>query len=553
MKRRQFLSRTIGASALSLYRIPVIQAGSNSSSISDKIRQWKGNPIKIGDRKQLFIDKKFIAASHGVELITNPPLSTRQIEMPLLNGMASSGGYSTVLDVEGEYWFYYHARPEHSSQKGHQAYMLCLSKSEDGIHWRPAEVNRFKVDGSQRNNIVAPGAIGTVFIDPKKTLDSRYWFLGTLGEREEPPIWEAAKDTYYRRYYKEGHAYHEGGIYLLHSTDGMAWNRLPDVALPLWCDTQNQCLYDQRIDKYVAYLRGNNPAGMKKRRNVRRIEVDRLDKAPWPYDENPNRKRGPNGLFGNLIDELPEVMGANGLDPDATDIYTPCVNPYPWADDAYFAFPAVYRHYDGQNSYGRDLRGKYSNHGPVEVQLAVSRNGIEFTRFRRPYLASGLLDEDKGGGDVYMGVGMIKRGNFVYHYFHEDTFPHGPTTYPYRESFSSKGMEVAIHRLDGFVSIDAGPSGGELVTPPIQFEGNRLNLNIDCGAMGEAWVEIQDAHARPISGYSFNESVSVDRNGIAQEVWWQKGPDVSELAGQPIRLHVKMRSAKLFAFQFIKS
>ncbi len=28
--------------------------------------------------------------------------------------------------------------------------------------------------------------------------------------------------------------------------------------------------------------------------------------------------------------------------------------------------------------------------------------------------------------------------------------------------------------------------------PPIEFAGNRLLLNIDCSAMGEAWVELQD-------------------------------------------------------------
>ena len=40
-------------------------------------------------------------------------------------------------------------------------------------------------------------------------------------------------------------------------------------------------------------------------------------------------------------------------------------------------------------------------------------------------------------------------------------------------------------------------------------------------------------------------------DGTAQEVWRQQGPDVSALAGRPVRLRFVMRSAKLFAFQFI--
>ena len=114
----------------------------------------------------------------------------------------------------------------------------------------------------------------------------------------------------------------------MHSADGIKWHRLKEPALPFWCDTQNQCFYDSRIDKYVAYLRGNNPPRMGKRRNVRRAETDSLIDLPWPYDENPARKRGPAGLYGDLIDELPEVMGPDGLDPEATDLYTPCVHLY---------------------------------------------------------------------------------------------------------------------------------------------------------------------------------------------------------------------------------
>ena len=46
------------------------------------------------------------------------------------------------------------------------------------------------------------------------------------------------------------------------------------------------------------------------------------------------------------------------------------------------------------------------------------------------------------------------------------------------------------------------------------------------------------------------DCVSVDRNGVAQEVWWKQGPDVSAFSGVPVRLRFKMRSAKLYAFQF---
>jgi hypothetical protein len=48
-----------------------------------------------------------------------------------------------------------------------------------------------------------------------------------------------------------------------------------------------------------------------------------------------------------------------------------------------------------------------------------------------------------------------------------------------------------------------------------------------------------------------DDAVSVDRNGVAQEVWWKEGPDVGKLVGRSVRLRIRMRAAKLYAFQFV--
>ena len=115
------------------------------------------------------------------------------------------------------------------------------------------------------------------------------------------------------------------------------------------------------------------------------------------------------------------------------------------------------------------------------------------------------------------------------------------------------GIRRLVQRLDGFVSADAGAEGGEITTPVLRFAGHRLRLNCDCSALGEVWVELQDANGQPIPGYSVAEAVSVDLNGVDQEVWWKQGPELGGLAGQPVRLHIRMRSAKLYAFRFAGS
>ena len=206
----------------------------------------------------------------------------------------------------------------------------------------------------------------------------------------------------------------------------------------------------------------------------------------------------------------------------------------------------VYRRYKNFDSFDRDTRGQYKNDGPIEIQLAVSRDGINWKRYHEPYIPLGRNNEPDGGC-LYIGVGMIRQGDEIFQYYTGSPWTHG--SYPYQPELSNAIFRT-VQRLDGFVSVIASHEGGELITHPLIFQGNRLQLNIDCGAMGEAWVEIQDASGNPIPNFSMDDCVSVDRNGVDQEVWWKQGPDVSSLADQTVRLRIKMRSSKLYAFQF---
>jgi hypothetical protein len=242
-------------------------------------------------------------------------------------------------------------------------------------------------------------------------------------------------------------------------------------------------------------------------------------------------------------------MQADAGDPPSMDLYSSCVHIYGDAPDSvYLAFPSRYRHYDGFKSYGRDERDRYENNGVLDIALAVSRDGVHWGRFPQAYVGLGRLGE-VDGGCLYMGLGMISKGDEIWQYC--GVKPDRAAYYRQEERVGA--ILRLVQRQDGFVSADAGPGGGTLTTPLITFQGNRLTLNINCGAMGEAWVEIHDAAGNPLPGFTLAESVSVDRNGTAQEVWWHKGPDLSSLSGRPVRLHVKMRCAKLYAFQFAEA
>ena len=47
------------------------------------------------------------------------------------------------------------------------------------------------------------------------------------------------------------------------------------------------------------------------------------------------------------------------------------------------------------------------------------------------------------------------------------------------------------------------------------------------------------------------DSISIDRNHIADSVRWLRHDNMGDLIGWPVRLHFKGRAAKLYSFQFV--
>ena len=66
----------------------------------------------------------------------------------------------------------------------------------------------------------------------------------------------------------------------------------------------------------------------------------------------------------------------------------------------------------------------------------------------------------------------------------------------------------------------------------------------------DAWVELRGEDNLPIPGHVLADCDPIDRNAVHHRVSWWGKCDVCQFAGQSVRLRVKMRRAKLYAFQF---
>jgi hypothetical protein len=104
-------------------------------------------------------------------------------------------------------------------------------------------------------------------------------------------------------------------------------------------------------------------------------------------------------------------------------------------------------------------------------------------------------------------------------------------------------------RLDGFVSVHGDYEGGEFVTKPLVFDGNRLYLNYSTSAAGSVRVELQDPDGSPVDGFALDDCPEMYGDRIEGPVTWKNGADVTELSGKPVRIRFVLRDADLYAIR----
>jgi hypothetical protein len=240
--------------------------------------------------------------------------------------------------------------------------------------------------------------------------------------------------------------------------------------------------------------------------------------------------------------------------PEISPALTSVVNRYPVAPDIYIAFPAAFQLYKGPEWEARAIT---TADGPFDALFASCRDGIAWNRWRQPYIAIGFC-EDLNLQLVSMGPGMFRRGNWLHQYFVGWPYTHGQAV-AWEHDLDARakwidqdrgGIYCATQRVDGFVSMDAPPAGGILTTHPLLFAGDRLRLNLHTAGSGSAKIALLDAQGNAIPGFTAEDCETIETDAIDHEVRWKSGPDLSALAGQPIRVQCAMRNAKLYALQF---
>ena len=485
-------------------------------------------PIEIGNSKQLFIDQRFIQSSENVTLTSNPAQKLGPIFMSETNPFVRHPIFvGNVFEDGGKFKMYYgDINPAGQS--------LAYAESTDALHWTRPPLGVIKINGQFDSNVIMGDQDGVeacravVFRDDHETRSPRRYklFVNVLHSPSKPEV---------------------DGVYGFDSEDGIHFQRVRRV-LPLFNDNPSLVQWDPSIGKYVVYVRAIVLNADNQRQVARIVTDDPMQ--PWPYNTNAPDARG----FVSPGHVEVVLKAHDKLDP-SSDIYYCNATLYPLAQDVYLMFPTPFRHFDRQRQrwFRFDKFEKGGDFGLLETQLATSRDGIRWERHGQlPYFPMGLANEWDRWNST-MGHGLIRHGNYVYQYYISTGRTHdgGLLRAEHDEAIPlQNGMGIVRQRLDGFVSADVDNHGGWLLTPPVVFIGKRLRLNIDTGAMGTAFVEIRDAAGKPVPGFTLAEAQETAGNYLDETVYWDRGNDLSALAGKPVRLYFKLKRSKLYAFQF---
>ena len=105
-------------------------------------------------------------------------------------------------------------------------------------------------------------------------------------------------------------------------------------------------------------------------------------------------------------------------------------------------------------------------------------------------------------------------------------------------------------RKDGFASLRAGYTGGEIVTRTLVCAGGQLSLNVSTSAVGSVRVEVQDPEGRPLPGLGLDDCAEIFADEIDRSVRWSDDSALAAVVGRPVRLRFALCDADLYTFHF---
>ncbi len=453
------------------------------------------DPIEIGGRRELFVDGYLIDRLEGARLKLHPP-QPREIVLKFdrpWEGLYS--GYETVLNTGDAFRLYYRGMP--IAKHTLDTEVTCVAESRDGIRWTKPKLGLFEVHGTKDNNVVLARHRGchnfAPFLDanPNAQNDQRYKALGGTGAP---------------------------GLIAFASPDGIHWNELqaePVITKGAF-DSQNNAFWSESEGQYVCYFRVFREGKRWIARTTSKDFIQWTEPVDLDTDGKPRQH-----------------------------LYTNQMAPYVRAPHIYLGLPT--RFFPGRRvvteaearQIGTPTEWDYAN-DCTDVLFCSARGGAELSRtFLEAFIRPGRDLRNWTSRANYAARGIIETadGELSLYVKHNAGYP---TAHVRRYTL----------RPDGFVSVHGPYAGGEMITKPLVFSGNRLTINYATSAAGGLEVELQAPNGEPLGGFALTDCPEIIGDRIQRTVRWKGDGNIGRLAGKPVRLRFVLRDADLYSIQF---
>lgn len=482
-----FLSRRerLGALSSRIFRGISLAAG----TVLAVMAQASASPeaFRLGREPVLFVDDSAIASMRGLVRTIHPakthPVPVVEPERPWEEVRVYTYGSVLRDPATGGFrlWYMAHSR-------------VLYATSADGLSWNKPALGIQDYQGSKANNIVFPDLHSPSVVEDRFTSDpaKRLRMIGNVG----------------------------GKYFGAYSADGIRWQGRNPEPLFLGSDT-NTLTQDPRTGEFMAFFKKKSddvPGRVVWLTRSRDFVTWSEPKLVFHADEEDNRwAQGPG---------------------QRTEVYNMSVVPHA---TGFVGFPTIFRVMERLPAQVKVGSGQSRDNGPIDVQLVTSTDGERWSRTtpRVNVVARGVPGSFDGGAILGLTSTAVDSGDETWMLYTGINTGHGGPIPPKRLTIGR-----ATWRLHGFASLDAGPTGGQVVTRPLLIGGGRLVVNADA-SRGRLRMALLEVDGGEVPGFGLGDFEVLQANATRAAARWKTGRDLP--ADRPIRVVFELSNTRLYS------
>ena len=473
-----------------------------------------------------FIDRRWV---HHTYFLTRQVFQPERFTDDAL--IAPGCGTGTVLRTPGGMALYYTTVRWVDQEKGGRVHQhwIHYATSTDGVSFDLPKLGLREHAGSRDNNIVLMGH--------ERDADGR-WLSGSAGPKGMPVL-DATQCNVpnargrYTAVFLSNPPVGPAGLQVVYSDDGLHWTAYAENPVYKgWPDTYNHCFYDDRIGRFVAYIRPNIHAGpVHVNRMMARIESE--DLVTWTNEQVVLDTDDRDAPAVGTVNEAKHPDGSGYPRGRDRQFYGMTVKPY---QDGYLGLASYYD----------------TPSGTMWLELVHSYDGFEWMREakREPFVPLGGEDAWDSALVMYATFGCpFAMGDYWYIYYSGTNFDHHHRVRSLKDRGQFRGLGGVRLKRGRAIGYSAGKQWGDLLTREFALDTDTLALNANASG-GRILVEVCDPEGRTLEGFGKADAVPVEGDGLREPVAFRGGAELSRLAGRTVRLRIHVTNATVFGLAF---